>query len=55
MDGTLVGDGWCMELGVWGQLTSPSRHCLNGEEAGLEVPGGEEEGRPGGIDIVYSN
>ena len=55
MDGTLVGDGWCVELGGWGQLTGQLMHILDGEEARLEVLVGEEEGRLGGTDIVDSN
>ena len=54
-DVTLVGDGWCMGLGGWGQLTGQLMHSLDEEETGLEVPVGEKEGRPGGIDIVDSN
>ena len=30
-------------------------HSLDCEEGGLEMPVGEEEGRPGGIYIVDSN
>ena len=55
MDGTLVRDSWCVELREWEQLTGQLMHSLDGEEAGLEVPLGEEEGRPGGIEIVNSN
>ena len=51
----IVGDSWCVELGEWGQLTGQMVHSLGGEEAGLGVLVGEEEGRLGGIDIVNSN
>ena len=54
-DGTFVGDSWCVELVEWGQLTGQLMRSLGGEEAGLGVLVGEEEGRLGGIDIVNSN